>query len=67
MSEEITNSLSKLSLREPETRHAYIIKYKKDPKMIQVGKDVESDDEYSVMPVCFENRYVLLRYKKISR
>jgi hypothetical protein len=64
MSGEITEKLTKMNLREPEGRHAYIARYKNDPEMILVGKEVESDDEHCVIPVRSENRYLLLRYKK---
>ena len=44
--------------------HSYINQYKNDENMQQVGEDIESDEEYSVMTVRSDDQWAKIRVKK---
>lgn len=45
---------------------SYINQYQHDPSMIQVGEDIESDDEHNIMTVRSGDKYCKIRVKKSS-
>ena len=54
----------KININTLSTSQQYIEKYKNDQSMMQVGEDIESDEEHDIMTVRSGDKYVKVKVKK---
>ena len=62
--EEIEQNESKPDINTLSTSQQYILQYKNDPTMTQLGDDFESDEEHDIMTVRSGDKYVKVKVKK---